>query len=647
MRDATLFSIMLALLLLPGQAALAAGSGGPVPLRILFTHDLHSYFLPHPELSDEGTIDMVGGYSRLATAVGQERLSEPGAVLLLDAGDFSMGTLFQTQYRSQALELRLMGQMGYDCTTFGNHEFDTDSRGVAEMLKAARDSGEVLPQVLCSNIGFKPGQEDDSGLHPAMNDFPVKDYTIIEKSGLRIGVFGLIGRDAAQVTVLGQDLEFRDPIEEGRRVAAILKDQEKADIIICISHSGTRAEAAKSEDQQLAQAVPDIDVIISGHTHTLLEQPIITGKTVIGSAGCYGRYLGVMDLQVTPGRGTELADYRVREMDASVAGDSRIDAVIEGYKKLVDRDFLEPFGYTFGETIAESSFSMESLPDVYSNPRETGLGDLVADSYRYAVEKAEGPDYQYLHAAVQAQGEIRSSLVAGGITTDDVFRVLSLGLGPDASVGYPLVGIYLNGSEIKNCLEIEATVASLKGNNDYRMQVSGLIFKYNPNRLPFNRVYDVLVSTPDGGYAELEDDSLYRVCASYYAASMLGKMGDQTFGLVGVTPKNAAGEPLGDLADAVIDADRSRPGVQELKQWPALASYLQSMPDTDDNGIPNLSRRYRGPAGRYESTPSWNPVNLVQEPNKITYGALIIIAGMITSVAGTVRWLKRRKARQA
>lgn len=244
MRDATLFSIMLALLLLPGQAAWAADNNAAIPLKIMFTHDLHSYFLSHPAQSDDGAVDMVGGYDRLATAIGEQRRLNPEGSLLLDAGDFSMGTLFQTQFRSHALEIRLMGRMGYDCSTFGNHEFDADSQGVAEMLQAARTSGEALPQILCSNIGFKPGQENASGLREAMGSFPVKDYTVIEKQGLRIGIFGLLGRDAAHVTVLGQDLDFKDPIEEGRRVVALLKEQEKADIIICISHSGTRPEAA-------------------------------------------------------------------------------------------------------------------------------------------------------------------------------------------------------------------------------------------------------------------------------------------------------------------------------------------------------------------------------------------------------------------
>lgn len=645
MREATLLSVILALMLVPGQSAWAAENGSPVPVKIMFTHDLHSYFLPYPLFGDNGEVEMAGGYDRLAAVIEEQRRLNPEASLLLDGGDFSMGTLFQTQFREQALELRLMGKMGYECTTLGNHEFDTDSRGLARMLETARQSGEPLPQVLCSNIAFRPGQEEASGLREAMAHFPVKDYTIIEKQGLRIGIFGLIGRDAAQVTVLGQDIDFQDPVEEGRRVAAILKDQEKADIIICLSHSGTRPEPARSEDQLLAQEVPDIDVIISGHTHTLLEEPIICGDTVIGSAGSYGRCLGVMDLLYTPGQGTRLIDYQLLEIDGSITGDPEVRAVIEDYKSIVDREFLAPFGYTFDQKIAESDFSLESLESVYDNPRETGLGDLVADSYRYAVEKAEGPGYQYLHAAVQAQGEIRSSLAAGPLSTDDIFRVLSLGLGPDQSVGYPLVGIYLNGNEIKNCLEIEATVAPLKGNNDYRMQVSGLVFKYNPNRLPFNRVYDVMVSTPSGGYEALDEEGLYRVCASYYAASMLGKMGDQTYGMVNVTPKDASGEPLAHLDQAVIDADYSRPGLQELKQWPALASYLQSMPDTDGNGIPNLAPRYQKAAGRYDSFPSWNPVNLLQEPNRITWGAMIITAGVLSAGAGMARWLKRRRSR--
>ncbi len=634
------------MVLLPALPAQAEDNPAYVPIRIAFTHDLHSYFLPHPVVDSKGAVQIAGGYAPLAATIDASKQDAPGAFLLLDAGDFAMGTLFQTLYRSHALELRLMGRMGYEFSTFGNHEFDTDSEGAAEMLNAARASGDPLPQILSSNIGFKPGQENTSGFKESMANFPVQDYAVVEKNGLKIGIFGIIGKDAAQVTVLGKDLEFKDAILEASRVVSVLRDKEKADVIICLSHSGTRSAPAKSEDLLLAQAVPDIDVIISGHTHTVLEEPIKSGKTIIGSCGSYGSYLGVMDINYTPGQGARLANYQLVKINNEIAGKPDISQLIEKDQVLVDQEFLSRYGYVSGQEIAESDFNLETLEDIYAKPRETALGDLIADSYRYAVEKAEGPGYQYLNVAVQAQGEIRDSITAGPVRINDVFRVLSLGLGPDDTVGYPLVGIYLTGAEIKNCLEIEATVAPLKGNNDYRMQVSGVLFKYNPNRLPFNRVYDVLISTPEGGYNEMKDDQLYRVCASYYSASMLGKMGDQTYGLVAVTPKNSRGEALASIDDAVIDADYVQAGVQELKQWPALAAYLQSMPDTDQDGIPNLQARYRQAAGRYAALPSWNLINLLEEPNKITLGLLGIMVVLAVTLVSLGRWMRWRKGRK-
>lgn len=623
-------SLSMSIQLVPCRAADKAQG---TPLTLLFTHDLHSFFLPHPVLDDDGTVKMVGGYDRLATAIQDGKKTNPDGTLVLDAGDFSMGTLFQTQFRSEALELRLMGQMGYECTTIGNHEFDTDSKGLAEMLQTASSSEGPIPRIVSSNLGIKSGKEKQSGLKAEMDKFPIRDYTLFEKNGVKIGVFGLIGKEAAKNTVLGQDVDFKDPIIEARRVVALLRD--KVDIIICLSHSGTNIDPKISEDQILASEVPEIDIIVSGHTHTVLPKPIISGKTIIVSDGCYGSYLGKLDIMYKPGERPTLADYQLIPMTPQIKDDPAVQTVIENDKKLVDQNFLADYHYTFDQQIAASSYNMASLQQVYSSSSEMGLGDMVADGYRYAVAQAEGPDYQYLNGAVQAQGEIRDSVVAGPVTINDIFRILSLGMGPDGSVGYPLCAVYLNGAEVKNCLEIHASVAALKNNNNYRLQVSGVEFKFNPNRPPFNRVYDVLISTPQGGYEPIEDDKLYRICLSYYSAAMLNKISDQTFGLVSVVPKDRDGKPVYNVDNCIIDWDRSQSGIQELKQWQALAMYMQSFPDTNNDGIPDIPKTYSQPAGRYVEVSSWNPLTFMYDANKITYGlvGLLFLIGLAIKFA--------------
>ena len=142
-----------ACLLAGALAGLASANAPTYETTILFTHDTHDHFLPMPD--EEG--GEYGGYTRLATLIQQERAAHPDA-LVLDAGDFSMGSLFQTIYATEAPELRALGAMGYDATTLGNHEFDYRARGLAEMLNAAVDSGDPVPPIVQAN--YKPPAED-------------------------------------------------------------------------------------------------------------------------------------------------------------------------------------------------------------------------------------------------------------------------------------------------------------------------------------------------------------------------------------------------------------------------------------------------------------------------------------------------------
>ena len=135
---------LLALCLLLLSCLVLAADAPQAPVTILFTHDTHSHFLPSAETGGGQS----GGYTRLYTLLEQQRAAAPGAVITLDGGDFSMGTLFQTVYTTEAAELRMLGAMGYDVTTFGNHEYDFRAQGLADMLNAALDSGDPLPRPL-------------------------------------------------------------------------------------------------------------------------------------------------------------------------------------------------------------------------------------------------------------------------------------------------------------------------------------------------------------------------------------------------------------------------------------------------------------------------------------------------------------------
>jgi 2',3'-cyclic-nucleotide 2'-phosphodiesterase (5'-nucleotidase family) len=267
-------------------------------VTILFTNDLHDNLLPFQTVENGETVEL-GGYARLKSAIDAEKKSSSNAILV-DAGDFSMGTPFQTIFMSDAPELRILGALGYDVSTLGNHEFDYRPAGLAGSLEAAAQSGDKVPKFVQSNIVFptdKAGKMTTSvqELRQAMEKYGVYDYTIIEREGVRIGVFGLMGKEAISMAPMSE-VTFRDEVKQAKRVVKILKEQEKVDFILCLSHSGTNSDKKKSEDEKLAKEVPEINMIISGHTHTTLAEPILVGNTVIGSTGSYGKRLGVVRL---------------------------------------------------------------------------------------------------------------------------------------------------------------------------------------------------------------------------------------------------------------------------------------------------------------------------------------------------------------
>jgi len=640
-----IFSLLLVLTLGAGREGVGAQAAPSVgQLSIVFTHDLHSYFLPHEVFSGEGQPAQRGGYAKIARLIQEQRALKGYRTLLVDAGDFSMGTLFHTTFLMEAAELRIMGEMGYDVTTFGNHDFDFHNDGLAEAMRIAGSKRGLLPAIVASNIAFS-GDAAENALKEAFRRYPVKDYIVLERNGLRIGLFGLMGKDAAVDAPFARPVTFADPVTSGKRVVEILKNSEKVDVIVCLSHSGTSAVKKHSEDEILAREAPEIDVIISGHTHTILPRPVIIGKTIIVSAGSYGEFLGVLDLDYTRGRGVNVASYELKQIAAELPEDLRLAADILKFKKKVNREYLVPFGYQFDQVVAESDFHLEPLSSLYANPRETGLGNLITDAYRYAAQKAESKDYEHIHLVIDPLGLIRDSFRRGGIAVSDVFGVLSLGLGMDDVPGYPLVAVYITGDEMKDLLEVETSVAPFK--TDAHFQLSGVRLTYNPHRLPFDRVTAVQVREADGSYRPLDPKKLYRICMNSYTAKMVGFVQRASHGLIRLTPKDRTGLPVGDIKDARIDADPLKPGIQELKEWIALATYMQSFTDTDGNGVPNIPDRYRRPEGRITAAPSWNPVRLIAGGNWITYGACavaVLILGLTGLLLWKIRkWLARRK----
>ncbi|MCI8940431.1 MAG: bifunctional metallophosphatase/5'-nucleotidase [Dorea sp.] len=656
-RSAVLLVIMLCSLSV-GSVVAGESNEKQDTVTILFTHDIHSRLDEYKvqgtgEQEEAGETVFAGGFARLKTRIDERRASNP-ATFVFDGGDFSMGTLYQTIYETQAAELTMLGRIGVDATTFGNHEFDYRAEGVSNMFRSAvRNAGEdetlTLPQFLTANIDWeKNDSKDNRMIRQALEDYGSKEYTVIEREGIRVGVYGVLGEDA-EICAPESGIDFDDIVETSKRVVEELK-KEDADMIVCLSHSGTSEEEDASEDEILAEEVPEIDVIISGHTHTTLEEPIISGDTVIASAGSYGRNLGELELVPAENGRWKLAEYRLNPMNESVEQDQETENYLSGYRSVIDEEYLSRFGYRMEQILAENTIPFTQIDDFGDELREDTLGSLIADSYVYAVKKAEGADYVPVDLAVVASGVVRDSFQKGEITVSDAFNVSALGIGPDRITGYPLVSVYLTGKELKTVAEIDASISPIM--TYAQIYPSGMSWTFNPNRLILNRVTDTGMTGDTVGeeeafiqdnLTEIEDDKLYRVVSGLYSAQMLGAVEDKSKGILKLTPKNAEGEVITDFEDYII---RDGEGY-ELKEWYALAGYLESF-TKNEKGISQIPVRYSEEEGRKVIHDSAGLAEVLGNPNRFAlavYGIALSLAGLLAAAAlYAARKRKRRKS---
>ena len=593
----------------------------PKQLDILFTHDTHSHLNSFTTIVN-GEKKEAGGFAKLKTLIDDHKKVNPDT-LVLDGGDFSMGTLIQTVYDTEAAELRMLGQIGCDVTTLGNHEFDYQSKGLADMLNAAKNSGDTVPSLVLCNVdwdameeaGLSEGQKQ---IQSAFEKYQVKDYVVVQKGNIKIAVLGVFGKDAL-VCAPTCELVWKDPVKAAKQTVEKIKKKEKVDMIACVSHSGTWDDADKSEDEILAKEVPDIDLIISGHTHSQLDKPIQHGNTYIVSCGEYGKNLGTISMTQKDDGRWKATSYELIPVSDEVNSDETTQAKIDALMDTVDINYLAKFGYTRKEVLAENDIEFNSLDEMGTKHEELNLGDIISDAYVYAVENSDNYDGDPVDVAVVPSGTVRDTYAKGEITVEAVYNSFSLGIGKDGLAGYPLISAYLTGKELKLVAEIDASISDFM--TTARLYCSGLNFTFNPHRMILNKVTDCYLTGQDGKREEIQDDKLYHVITDLYTGQMLGSVMDISYGLLSIIPKDKEGNPIENLEEYAIMEEN-----QELKAWVAIARYMQSFDDTDGDGIANVSEYYATTHGRKVVENSRNLVQLLKNPNKF----FMLMIGIVT-----------------
>lgn len=633
------FAVALALVvstIIPAYFMTEAKAAPKKEVSILFTHDMHSHLETEKTNRDDKEIES-GGFAKIKTIKDQTEEKYKGT-FLFDAGDFSMGTPFQGIFKTDAAELKTMAAVGFDATTFGNHEFDYKAVGLADMLNEAAnyDGDDKLPAIVGTNINWdktlsnKDTKKAGKKLKKAFENYGVEDYTIVDKNGVKIAVFGVIGDEAiSNAPVAG--IKFSDYISRAKKIVKEIKQNDEADMIVCLSHAGTNEEDfSASEDVKLAEEVDGIDLIVSGHSHTVLEEPKTVNGTIIVSSGEYTNNVGHIVVE-RDGDGYKVKGYNMIKLDGDVENDRDVDKIVAGFKSTVNSKFLGDYGFSYDEVLAKSDFQFTDITKFGKEQKEDTLANLIADSYIYAVKEAEGQKSN-VDVAIVPAGTIRGTFGTGDITAADAFNASSLGMGADGSVGYPIVSIYLTGKELRAAAEVDASISPSMP--VARLYTSGLGYTINNKRLFFNRATDVSLINKNGKVKEkLDSDKLYRVVGGLYSCQMLSLVKDQSHGLLSIEPKDKNGNVITDFNKHIVkDKDGG-----ELKEWYAVASYIDSF---DDNTVPSY---YKTTHNRKIIDNSLNPIKLFKQPNNIAIMLLALIMIPIVIIVGIIIFIVKRR----
>jgi 5'-nucleotidase len=528
-----------------------------------------------------------------------------GPVLILDAGDFSMGTAFAAASREIGGELQLMSRMGYDATTFGNHEFDLGPDGLGKAIGVASRAGKI-PAVLSSNTDFSANDATLTGLRQLSKAGLIRRYLVIERGGIRFGLFGMLGKEA-QIYTSGGAVKFPDAIESARAVVKLLRDTEKVDVVIALSHGGVEkgkdGRFSGGDDVRLPEAVPGIDIVIGGHSHTELKEAIIVnGRTPVVQTGLEGRNLGELVITVDGAKLT-VDSYRLHPIDDSIAGDHAIGDAIDKLKKGVNAAVFASRGYSIDQPLA---VTLRDLPNTFTDiAAGTILANLTTDAFR----KATQADISFT-----PNGMMRAPLMRGKtgvLTVYDVFAMAPLGAGVvDSTAGSALVTAYFTGQELKNILEF-FLVDSPAHPGEYFPRASGMRFRYDKSRPTFDVVTAIELGDLDRGYRAIDisgkDGRLYSLTCSLYVGVILVAIPKYTKGKLALVAKNKDGQQLTSRVEA-LEAPKENSGyllappgtvdknsvatgsgkgaTREIKEWQAIMDHLRSLPVKNKGELP-------------------------------------------------------------
>ena len=467
-----IFAALAAFILLAGCAGAAKPvkreTGKIYELVLLHTNDHHGTVLPN---------DGRGGLAERAAFVKSVRAANPN-VLLVDAGDINTGTALSNMFNAE-VDIAAYGLIGYDAVTFGNHEFD----GTREKLE--KQIAEANFPFVSSNV------KTASGKFLGGHQYLVKNY-----EGIRVGIIGITTLRTPEMAAPAHfvnSLTFLPEIDAAKAAVALLRDKEKADIVIALTHMGDVVESPNHVvSQVLAAAVPGIDIIVDGHSHTKFETPRKAGNTYIVSSNEWGKFVGQGKLSVADGKLTAF-DWKPVEINSKgntvFSPDVEITALIAPYKEKADLSLKEVVGE------ASETFIFGNRLTRY---QETALGNMITDANVWYFRNVYNQDIDF---AFHNGGNMRAELPKGKLTREQILTVLPF-------ENY-LYAVSLTGDQI---LELFSFIASIPQGNGAFPQFSKEV-RYTID-VPNKTVKDLSI-----GGAPVDPGRIYRFCTNDFLLS--------------------------------------------------------------------------------------------------------------------------------
>jgi 5'-nucleotidase len=632
---------------------------------VLFTSDEHSHMLSFsPELDDyplataPGQGALSGGVARRAAVIGKLRKEAADAKkdsILVSAGDNQMGCLPHLAFETSSVDYKTMKALGYDATTFGNHEFDFGPKALAHSISAALAGG-GLPPIVASNVHFSSEAGDDelaAHYSEAADDKPVHPYKVITTaSGVKVGILGYVGINAAYVAPNKGPVRFSadpDPLTASNVPANLpalysdlqpvvdkLRNQEKVDFVVALSHAGvddstSEAGIAAGEDTQVCQNVSGIDLIVSGHAHNHDPKPLkMTNAAskkpcLVLNGGAFGKEVGRVDFTIpadaTKGVTWDEASQKMVAVDDTTVPEPAIASKIDGFISGVESAgsggsiLASLLSHAEGTTVADDPAKVgdlyfRELAKTDFDVKEThALVWLSADAM-LAQADALAPGLPATSVAVESAGVIRSTIAkgkTGAISAADAFNVVPLGQSPiDGSIGYPLIRGNISRIELRGVLEL--ALAKGQTTSDYDLGLAGIKVEFDRTR-PSPSGAGELIDPTKGKVIRILLDSDHSDGFEQYDTVIYDRNGvpggdAQLISIVtssyigqfaagaGVEVKNSGGQPL-TLADAIV----KRTDGSQVKQAEAFMRYLvtspgKKLPSIYDTASPSYTKRW-------------------------------------------------------